>query len=25
MIVLCVLIVTILDSRREDEKFWTEW
>jgi hypothetical protein len=25
IIVLYILIITCLDSRREDNRFWTEW
>jgi hypothetical protein len=25
IIILCILILMFLDSRREDERFWTEW
>jgi hypothetical protein len=25
IIFLCILIVTFLDRRREDRRFWTEW
>jgi hypothetical protein len=25
IIVLCILIFTFLDSRREDKRFWTAW